>query len=137
MGAFLLVYINAFLAFDFGQFLMGLKLVTDLVVPEIGQKMGLLQVKHRTVFSPFFINFLVYLPSKSGIHWRKEALQNFEKKLSNIAKHLKQEMPFSTCQISMAFSKTQYKIFGYPIRHFTWNVWDARLTSQGFFSPLA
>ena len=118
MGAFLLVYINAFLAFDFGQFLMGLKLVTDWVVPEISQKMGFLQVKNRTVFSPFFIHFLVYLPSKSGIHWRKEALQNFEKKNpSNLAKHLKQEMPFSTCQISMAFSKTQNKIFGYLIRH--------------------
>ena len=56
MGAFLLVYINAFLAFDFGQFLMGLKLVTDWVVPEIRQKMGLLQVKNRTIF------WYIYLP---------------------------------------------------------------------------
>ena len=94
MGAFLLVYINAFLAFDFGQFLMGLKLVTDWVVPEISQKMGLLQVKNRTVFSPFFINFLVYLPSKSGIHWRKEALENFEKKPIKFSKTFKTRNAF-------------------------------------------
>ena len=63
MGAFLLVYINAFLAFDFGQFLMGLKLVTDWVVPEISQKMGFLQVKNKTVFSPFLsIFWYTYLP---------------------------------------------------------------------------
>ena len=136
MGAFLLVYINAFLAFDFGQFLMGLKLVTDWVVPEISQKMGFLQIKIKSVFSHFF-GILIWWFFKSGIHWRKETLQNFQNPPSNLAKHLKQEMPFSTCQISMAFSKTQNKIFGYPIRHCTRNVWDARLTSQGFFSPLA
>ena len=57
MGAFLLVYINAFLAFDFGQFLMGLKLVTDWVVPEIRQKMGLLQVLKTRLFFPHFYQF--------------------------------------------------------------------------------
>ena len=138
MGAFLLVYINAFLAFDFGQFLMGLKLVTDWVVPEISQKMGFLQVKNKTVFSPFLsIFWYTYLPKVEYTEGKRHCRTLKKKNPSNLAKHLKQEMPFSTCQISMAFSKTQNKIFGYLIRHCTWNVWDARLTSQGFFSPLA
>lgn len=137
MGAFLLVYINAFLAFDFGQFLMGLKLVTDWVVPEISQKMGLLQVKNKTGFPHFLsIFWYIYLPKVEYTEGKRHC-RTLKKNPSNLAKHLKQEMPFSTCQISMAFSKTQNKIFGYPICHCTWNVWDARLTSQGFFSPLA
>ena len=114
MGAFLLVYINAFLAFDFGQFLMGLKLVTDWVVPEISQKMGFLQVKNKTVFSPFLsIFWYTYLPKVEYTEGKRHC-RTLKKKTSNLAKHLKQEIPFSTCLISMAFSKNPKQNFRVP-----------------------